>query len=45
MRYPDVRQDGPARKKALARTAVVVGVGVAAMAGAAYAASKLTKKK
>ena len=45
MRYPDVHQDGPARQKALARTAVVVGVGTAALVGAAYAASKLMKKK
>jgi FAD/FMN-containing dehydrogenase/Fe-S oxidoreductase len=47
--YPDVRLDGPEKRKAVVRSALVAGLGALAVGGALYALSKslpkLTKKK
>ncbi|HJT36668.1 MAG TPA: heterodisulfide reductase-related iron-sulfur binding cluster, partial [Pirellulales bacterium] len=43
-RYPDVRFGGPERKKALMRTAAVLGVGALALGGAALAVKVASSK-
>ncbi|HVA50757.1 MAG TPA: FAD-linked oxidase C-terminal domain-containing protein [Pirellulales bacterium] len=44
-RYPDVRLDGPEKRQAVIRSAIVAGVGVLAAAGALYVVKKAIERR